>query len=133
MVDGDFFMSEKQYYCDDLLEYRDYAIFDLSKADKNIEDFKDEDGDILVWQFDNYLVDETDSMMSREDVCSILNELDKENRKLKNELNLSKLNLKENNEGFDKLHKMYMGQIEENKQLKKDIEDILGMPYEEYY
>ena len=74
----------------------------------------------------------TKKELDEEDMFELLNELDKESRKLKNELNLLELNLKEKNEGFDKLHKMYMEQIEENKQLKKDIEDILGMPYEEY-
>lgn len=71
-------MIEKQFYCDDPLEYRSYGIFDLSKADKNMDDFRDEDG-ICSWQFDNYLVEETDSMLSGEEVTELLNK-QKKNR-----------------------------------------------------
>ena len=38
------------------------------------------------------------SKENAEDIVELLNELNKEKRKLKNELNLSKLNLKEKNE-----------------------------------
>ena len=34
-------MTEKQYYCDDCLSRRDYAIYDLSKADKSFRGFED--------------------------------------------------------------------------------------------
>ena len=81
--------------------------------------------------WDNHC-DLADCYLTCEDVCERLNELDKENRKLKNELNLSKLNLKEKNEGFDKIHKMYMDQIEENKELKEEI-SIINELLNEYY
>ena len=60
-----------------------------------------------------------------DEVKNKVEELSKENRKLKSELNLSKLNLKEKNEGFDKIHKMYMEQIEENKELKQLIKKVI--------
>lgn len=66
-------MTEKRYYCDDKTEYRSYGIFDLSKADKTMDDFRDEDG-ICSWQFGNYLVEETDSMLTGDEVCDLLNE-----------------------------------------------------------
>lgn len=65
-------MTEKRYYCDNSIEYRSYGIFDLNKADKSIDDFRDEDG-ICGWQFSNYLVDETDSMLNGEEVVNKLN------------------------------------------------------------
>ena len=64
------------------------------------------------------------SKENAEDIVELLNELNKEKRRLKNELNLSKLNLKEKNEGFDKIHKMYMEQIEKNNKLKQKIEAL---------
>lgn len=79
-------MIEKQFYCDDPLEYRDYGIFDLSKADKNMDDFRDEDG-ICSWQFGNYLVDETDSMLTGEEVTELLNKQKKQIKELKQDLN----------------------------------------------
>ena len=51
-------------------------------------------------------------------------QLKKENKELKNDLNLLKLTLKEKNYRFDKNHKMYMEQIEENKELKHKIVKI---------
>lgn len=79
-------MTEKQYYCDDGLSRRDYAIFDLSKSDKSFRDFEDEDGFVESWKFDCYLCDETDSLMTGEEVCRLLNELKDENRFLKQQL-----------------------------------------------
>ena len=62
-----------------------------------------------------------------ERINELLNELDKENRKLKNELNLLYLKLKEENKGFDKLHKMYIEQIEENNTLKLNNDILIEM------
>jgi len=67
-------MTEKRFYCDNLLDVRGYAIFDLNDVDKVIFDFVDSDGDVASWMFDNYLVDETDSIMTGEEVMNKLNE-----------------------------------------------------------
>ena len=68
-------MTGKRFYCDDGLSKRDYAIFDLSKSDKSFNDFKDGEGFVESWRFDCYLCDETDSLMTGEDVVDKLNEL----------------------------------------------------------
>lgn len=67
-------MTEKRYYCDDRTEYRSYGIFDLSRADKSMDDFRDEDDDICMPLFRCYLCDETDSMLIGEEVVNRLNE-----------------------------------------------------------
>ena len=69
----------KRFYCDDDLQYRNYGIFDLTKSDKTKEDFydkKEEAYDIV--HFEIYLVDETDSMLTGEEVCDTLNKQDKQ-------------------------------------------------------
>lgn len=65
----------KRYECDDLTEYRGYAIFDLSEVALSRDDFRDEDGDIIGYAYHNYLVDETDSIMTGEEVAETLNRL----------------------------------------------------------
>lgn len=80
-------MTEKQFYCDDPLEYRDYGIFDLSKADKTMDDFRDEDNDICMPLFRCYLCDETDSMLTGEEVTKLLNKQKKQINELKQDLN----------------------------------------------
>ena len=67
-------MTEKQYYCDDVTEYRGYGVFDLSKADKTINDFRDEDDLVEMWKFRLYLADETGAMMTGQEVVDSLNE-----------------------------------------------------------
>jgi len=67
--------QDNKFYCDNSLEYRGYGIFDLRKADKKMEDFQDEDG-IRLYEFRNYLVDETDSMLTGEEVVKLLNKQD---------------------------------------------------------
>jgi len=67
-------MIDKRFYCDAALEYRGYGIFDLSKADKKREAFIDDDGDICGWMFHNYLVEETEAMLTGEQVEDLLNE-----------------------------------------------------------
>ena len=74
------------YYCDDPINYRSYGIFDLNKANKSRADFRDEDGDICGLLFDSYLTNETDSMLSGEEVANKLNELSDENEQLKKEI-----------------------------------------------
>lgn len=74
--------QDNKFYCDNSLEYRGYGIFDLRKADKKMEDFQDEDG-IRLYEFRNYLVDETDSMLTGEEVVKLLNKQYKENEQLK--------------------------------------------------
>ena len=74
----------KRFYCDDDLQHRNYGIFDLTKSDKTKEDFydkKEEEYDIV--HFEIYLVDETDSMLTGEEVCDTLNSLETENLELK--------------------------------------------------
>lgn len=100
-------MSENKRYFKKMWE-EEFYIFDSQVISEKEFDEKVEYEDYQAF---------ADSLMGDE-VVDRLNELDKENRKLTNELNLSKLNLKEKNEGFDKLHKMYIEQIEENKELK---------------
>lgn len=75
-------MIERKYYCDDGLEYRSYGIFDLSKANKSMNDFRDEDG-ICSWQFGNYLVEETDSMLTGDEVVNKLNEQEERIKRIK--------------------------------------------------
>ena len=73
---------KKRYYCDGPVDKRGYGIFDLSKADRTRDEFVDDDGDICGWMFHNYLVDETDSMMTGEEVTDTLNRLGRENAQL---------------------------------------------------
>lgn len=117
-------MTEKRYYCDAPLEIRSYGIFDLSKVDKKIEDFVDEDGDIERWRFGNYLVDETESMMTGEEVTDILNELSEENERLKEKL-----------EYETKLHNQYMKEaLSMDRKLEKCKEKINELEkYEKEY
>ena len=86
-------MSEKRFYCDDYLEYRDYGMFDLSKVDKTMDDFRDED-DMVTYEWDEYLID-NDAMMTGQDVEKALNEqdtkiqqLEKENKMLREHIQL---------------------------------------------
>ena len=79
-------MTEKQFYCDDGLSKRDYAIFDLSKSDKSFNDFRDGEGFVESWRFDCYLCDETDSLMTGEEVVDKLNKLNNENKSFKAEI-----------------------------------------------
>lgn len=99
----------------------------------------DSTGEIHDWKRKECLI--TDYLQKYEIVewCQELNKIVDENEKLKyemvnlkyeirqlrNELNLSKLKLKEKNEGFDKIHKMYMGQIGEIMELKDKLENGL--------
>ena len=66
-------MTEKRFECDSPLDYRGYGVFDLSKVDMTKDDFRDEDG-ICLYEFHNYLVDETDAMMTGGEVVDKLNE-----------------------------------------------------------
>ena len=92
-------MTEKRFYCDDELEYRDYGIFDLSKADKTKKDFWNEDEECYeLWKFDNYLVDETNAMLTGENVVECLNHLHEENIQLKHCLKKIEKELREYNE-----------------------------------
>ena len=70
-------MSEyERYYCDDVDEYRDYAIFDLDKSDKTIEDFWNEEEECLECaKFTIYLYDETESMLKSDEIVDELNDL----------------------------------------------------------
>lgn len=77
-------MTEKRFECDNPLDYRGYGIFDLSKANKTKGDFRDEDG-ICLYEFHNYLVDETSAMMTGEEVEDLLNKLFDKNEQLKQE------------------------------------------------
>ena len=108
-------MTEKRYF--KRMWEDEFYIFDSQTISEKEFDEKVEYEDYQAF---------ADSLMGDE-VVDRLNELDKENRKLKNELNLSKLNLKEKNEGFDKLHKMYMEQIEENKELKTIKDKVFAL------
>ena len=81
---GDVRMTEKRFECDNPLHYRGYGIFDLSKANKTKDDFRDEDG-ICSYEFHNYLVDETDAMMTGEEVEDLVNKLFDENEQLKSD------------------------------------------------
>ena len=76
-------MSEKRYYCDDDLEYRDYCIFDLSKADKTMDDFRDED-DMVTYKWHEYLIDNDAAMLGQE-VEKALNEQDTKIQRLEKE------------------------------------------------
>ena len=73
----------KRFYCDHELEYRNYGIFDLTKSDKTKEDFYDkkEEAYDLV-HFEIYLVDETDSMLTGEEVCDTLNQYESKNKEI---------------------------------------------------
>lgn len=82
-------MTEKQYYCDDPLEYRSYGIFDLSKADKTKEDFWDDEEECYIG-FQSYLVDSTDSMLTGEEVTKLLNKQDEEIQRLEKDLKSKK-------------------------------------------
>lgn len=116
-------MTEKRYF--KKMWEEEFYIFDSQTISEKEFDEKVEYEDYQAF---------ADSLMGDE-VVDRLNELDKENRKLTNELNLSKLKLREKNEGFDKLHKMYMEQIEENKELKAKCEDYrkLSIQYQQKY
>ena len=101
-------ITEKRFYCDASSEYRGYGIFDLSKVDKEINEFRDEYGLIESWGFGCYLVDETDSMMTGEKAVNLLNQLHEENISLKS----SEMEMED-----------YLGRLEEkNKKLKKELE-----------
>ncbi len=137
----------KKYYCDSPGDARNYGIFDLSKADKKLEDFIDEDGDICSWMFGCYLVDETDSMMTGEQVCNELNFLtennlrtDKKYLHVLHELRLKNDKIHELEEQVSKLKeenkciksKAYFRdamdeinyQTSRNKELKQEIRDL---------
>ena len=62
-----------------------------------------------------------DERLWGQDVVDKLNELTEENTRLKNKLKF-----------LNELNKPYGTIIEENQKLKRQIEDIIGMPYEEY-
>ena len=83
--------GSKRYYLDEYLEYRSYGIFDLSKSDKKKEDYWNEETGIYdIISFEEYLINETDSMMKGEEVVDRLNEQDQEIQRLKKELSLMK-------------------------------------------
>ena len=91
----------------------------------------DSTGEIYDWKRKECLITDYLQKYEIEEWCQELNkivneneQLKKENRKLKNEINLLKLKLKEKNEGFDKIHKMYMGQIGEIMELKEKNEFV---------
>ena len=76
-------MNEKRFECDALSEYRDYGIFDLSKADKTKEDFWDNEEECYkTYAFHNYLVDSTDSMLNGEEVENLMNKQNEEIQRL---------------------------------------------------
>lgn len=95
-----------KYYCDNELEYRNYGIFDLSKSDKKKEDFWNPDEDCYeMWKFGNYLVEETDAMLSGKDVVGILNELTDKIIRLEDQKRYWMLATKRNSDFFDCLEK----------------------------
>ena len=104
----------KRFYCDDDLQHRNYGIFDLTKSDKTKEDFydkKEEEYDIV--HFEIYLVDETDSMLTGEEVCDTLNSLETENLELKEHILLLEKEL---------LHYMDCAIWETSSNIDEDIE-----------
>ena len=73
-----------RYHCDNISSYRDYAIFDLKKSSKPIEDYWNEEEECYeTWKFNNYLIDETESILTGEQVITIMNKLQKENEELR--------------------------------------------------
>lgn len=76
------------FYCDSNLEYRDYAIFDLTDVDKTKEDFWDPEEEFYdIWSFEDYLFNQDGALMRGEDVVGTLNGLSKECESLKKEKN----------------------------------------------
>ena len=75
----------KRFKCDDPSEYRSYAIADVSKSDKTIKDFLDENEEVYdIIAFNDYLW-EKGCYMTGEEVENQLNELYEENQQLKQE------------------------------------------------
>lgn len=74
------------FYCDSGLEYRDYAIFDLTDVDKTKEDFWDPEEELYdIWSFEDYLFNQDGALMRGEDVEEKLNGLSSECESLKKE------------------------------------------------
>jgi len=127
-------MTEKRFYCDDGLSKRDYAIFDLSKSDKSFNDFEDEEGFVESWRFDCYLCDETDSLMTGEEVVNKLNELNNENKSFKAEIEQLKKCYNNVLNEMDTLAEINDKTYKENKELKVtegEMEDYLARMEEE--
>lgn len=72
------------FYCDSGLEYRDYAIFDLTDVDKTKEDFWDPEEEFYdIWSFEDYLFNQDGALMRGEDVEDTLNGLSSEVKELR--------------------------------------------------
>jgi hypothetical protein len=125
-------MTEKQFYCDDGLSKRDYAIFDLSKSDKSFNDFRDGEGFVESWRFGCYLCDETDSLMTGEEVVGKLNKLNNENKSFKAEIEQLKKCYNNALNEMDTLAEVNDKTYKENKELKKENQHIKNTIQEAY-
>lgn len=116
-------MSEKRFYCDDVGEYRNYAIFDTSKCEKSKEDFYDIEEECYdLMAFEDYLL-ENDCILLSDDVVDLLNALYEENKRLKEEIKAYPINKQYAEEIIKQNKKLRIERNHlrrENEQLKKE-------------